>query len=95
MLDIGLIVAWVDFIVAILIVFLTIITIKNLKVGKLLSIIGFFVAATGIIYAAHVAIDVFGLGEELYAMTAFFSSMMLGVVILVVYLTISLEEITK
>jgi len=88
MIDISLIVAGINLVVGIVIVFLATSAAKKLR-GKTLYWAAILFMFTGITYAIHAAVEVLGFGEGLYAMTALVAAIFLSNTLLIIDVTSS------
>lgn len=87
--DVGHIVAVVDLIVGICVLGFGISAYIRLR-GGTLAWVALMLSITGIFYASHAGVEVFGFGEELYAVTAMLAILVWGFTLIICDVTIRL-----
>lgn len=85
-LDVGYVVAGIDLLVGIIIVILASTAAVRLK-GSTLFWSSALLLGTGILFVAHAGVEVFGLGEELYVVTALVATLLLAFTMVIIDIT--------
>lgn len=88
-LDVGYVIAGIDLVVGLVILVLASITAKRLKGSTLYWTAALFLI-TGILFVVHAFVEVAGLGEGLYSVTALVATLLLAFTMVIIDITISM-----
>ena len=87
--DIGYVIATIDLLVGIVVLYLASVSARRLK-GSALYWSSVLFMLTGVFYVVHAGVEIFGFGEELYAVTALVATLFLFFTMIIVDITTSL-----
>ena len=85
-LNVGYIVASIDLVIGVMVVVLSSISSRRLKGGTLAWLSKIFMVC-GIFYVIHAGVEVLGLGEDLYAVSALVATLLLGFCMVILDIT--------
>lgn len=92
--DVGYVIAALDFAVAILVVALMTVSARRLR-GGTLAWVSYAVLVAGVLYAVHAGVEILGLGEDLYAVTALVATLVLSFAVVIVNITLTILGVRK
>ncbi len=87
--SVGYLIALIDLVVGVIVVYLGVVSARGLR-GSTLFWSSVFYLATGAFFVIHAGVEVAGLGEELYAVTALVATIFLMSTMVIVDITIGL-----
>jgi hypothetical protein len=87
--DVGYVIAGIDLVVGLVILYLASITAHRLK-GSTLYWTAVLFLITGVLFVVHAAVELAGLGEGLYGVTALVATLMLAFTMVIIDITISM-----
>lgn len=92
---IHIVVAWINFIIGVLILSLTLASIMRLREIKHMFKVALIFALVAIVFVVHAGIEVWEIGDNYYALTALIATLLLGYAIRLLYVKSSIPFVKK